>query len=90
MSRIIKNILIRGLSDQDREMIGVIMKETGCYQASKAVIKASYSFIRLSALMKRQTARIEKLEAENHILRRNTALIIEATKKMETVVVLSK
>ncbi|MCD7850452.1 MAG: hypothetical protein LUH63_12425 [Parabacteroides sp.] len=79
------NILIRGLSDQDREMLQTVMQETGCRQASKAVMKASYSFIRSAALIKRQGDRIRELEAENYILRRNAMQIIESTKKLDLV-----
>lgn len=52
MSREIKNILIRDLTDQDNETLRAIMKETGCFQASKAIMRAAYSFLRMSALAK--------------------------------------
>lgn len=88
MSRQISNILIRDLTTEDNETIRTVMQETGCFQASKAVMKAAYSFVRTSALLKQQAARIKELEAENHILRRNTTIIVEAARKLD--VVLSK
>lgn len=80
-----ENILIRGLSDQDREMLEQVMQETGCRQASKAVLKAAYSFVRSAALIKQQGNRIRELEAENHVLRRNATLIVECSKKIDLV-----
>lgn len=90
MSRQISNILIRDLTAEDNETIQTVMQETGCFQASKAVMKAAYSFVRMTGLVKQQAIRIKELEAENHILRRNATLVIEATRKMESVIVLSK
>lgn len=80
-----ENILIRNLSDQDREMLNQVMQETGCRQASKAVLKAAYSFVRSATLIKRQGDRIKDLEAENYILRRNVTQIVEYSKKLDLV-----
>ena len=80
-----ENILIRNLSDQDREMLNQVMQETGCRQASKAVLKAAYSFVRSATLIKRQGDRIKDLEAENYILRRNATQIVEYSKKLDLV-----
>lgn len=88
MSRQISNILIRDLTAEDNETIRTVMQETGCFQASKAVMKAAYSFIRMSSLVKQQAARIKELEADNHVLRRNAAIIVDASRKLD--VVLSK
>ena len=80
-----ENILIRNLSDQDREMLNQVMQETGFRQASKAVLKGAYSFVRSAALIKRQGDRIRELEAENYILRRNATQIVEYSKKLDLV-----
>lgn len=88
MSRQISNILIRDLTAEDNETIRTVMQETGCFQASKAVMKAAYSFVRMSGLVKQQATRIKELEAENHVFRRNSAIIVEASRKLD--VVLSK
>lgn len=85
MSREIKNILIRDLTDQDNETLRTIMKETGCFQASKAIMRAAYSFLRMSAITKQQGDRIRELEAENHVLRRNATQIVEYSKKLDLV-----
>lgn len=88
MGRTLKNILIRDLTAEDNETIRTVMQETGCFQASKAVMKAAYSFVRMSALTRGQASRIKELEAENHIFRRNAAIIVEASRKLD--VLLSK
>lgn len=88
MPRQISNILIRDLTTEDNETIRTVMQETGCFQASKAVMKAAHSFVRMSALVKQQAARIKELEAENHVFRRNSQIIVDAARKLD--VVLSK
>ena len=85
MGRMLKNILIRDLTDQDNETLRAIMKETSCFQASKAIMRAAYSFLRMSALAKQQGERIKELEAENHVLRRNATQIVEYSKKLDLV-----
>lgn len=83
MSRTIKNVLIRDLTEEDNKTISILMKETGCFQASKAIMKTAYSFIRMSVIAKHQAARIKELEAENYLLRRNATLIVESAKKLD-------
>lgn len=88
MSRTIKNILIRGLTEEDNRIIREIMRETGCFQASKAVMCMAHSYLRLAMIIKRQAERLQALELENHRLRSNATQIVEAVKKLD--VVLSK
>lgn len=85
MVRRLSNILIRDLTDQDNETIRQIMTDTGCFQASKALMRCAYAYLRLSEIMKHQAARIRDLEAENHRLRSNSTLIVEAVKKLDAV-----
>lgn len=82
MPRTLKNILIRDLTDEDNRVIREIMRETGCFQASKAVMRMAHSYLRMAGITKRQAERIRELEAENHALRRNATLIVEATRKL--------
>ena len=81
----IKNVLIRGLTAEDNQTIRAVMQETGCYQASKALLRTAYAYLRLVALSHRQTARIRQLEAENLVLRQSTAAIVEAVRKVNKV-----
>lgn len=81
--KLIKNILIRDLSEKDQEALSSVMNETGCRQASKAVMRAVYSFLRSQVLIRQQTDRIKELEAENHILRQNLTLITTAVKSLD-------
>lgn len=87
---LIKNIIIRDLTAADNEIINLLKKETGCRQASKAVMRAVHSFTRSSAIIRKQANRIKELESENYVVKRNAVLIIEATKNLEKVLVLSK
>lgn len=88
MSGRISNILIRDLTDEDNRVIREIKRETGCFQASKAIMRMAHSYLRMVTVAKRQAERIRELELENHRLRSNAALIVESVKKLD--VVLSK
>ena len=79
-----KNVIIRGLTDEDRAAIDIVIADTGYRQASKAIMRAVHSFARLSLTTRNQAIRIKELEAENNILLQNDCLIVEANKKLET------
>ena len=81
----IKNVLIRGLTAEDNQTIRAVMQETGCYQASKALLRTAYAYLRLVALSHRQTARIKQLEVENRTLRKSTAAIVEAVRQVKKI-----
>lgn len=85
MGRKLKNILIRDLTDQDNETLRAIMADTGCYQASKALMRCAYSYLRMSEITKHQAIRIRDLELENHRLRSNVVLLAEVVKKNDLV-----
>lgn len=85
MARKLSNVLIRDLTDQDNETIRAIMNDTGCFQASKALMQCAYSYLRMSAITKHQATRIRDLELENHRLRSNATLIVESMKKLDLV-----
>lgn len=85
MTKQIKNVLIRDLTAEDNQTIQAVMRETGCYQASKALLRTAYAYLRLVAMSHRQTVRIKQLEAENWVLRQSTAAIVEAVRKIEKV-----
>lgn len=85
MCRKISNILIRDLTDEDNKAIRAIMDDTGCYQASKALMRCAYSYLRMQEITKKHAARIRDLELENHRLRSNAALLAEVVKKNDLV-----
>ena len=61
----IKNVLIRNLTDDDREAIQTAIKETGYKQASKAMLAVCKGYSRMVKLYK------ETIEERNW--RRNTS-----------------
>lgn len=85
MSRTIRNILIRGLTEEDNLVIREIMRDTGCFQASKAIMRMAYSYLRMPSIIKRQADQIRGLEAENSRLRSNAQYITEAIKRLDEV-----
>lgn len=80
--RQIKNVLIRNLTNEDRQVITAILSETGCRQASKALLKAAYSFLRILGIVKRQEEKIQALEKENKSLRASFELMAEANREI--------
>ena len=71
MTKSIKTVLIHNLNAEDNQTIRAVMQETGCYQASKALLRTAYAYLRLVALSRQQLARIKQLEAENRTLRQS-------------------
>lgn len=67
-------------------MLQEIKKETGCQQASKALLQTGYAFLRLIATNGWQRSRIAALEAENRRLRQSAAAIVEAVGNIESVI----
>lgn len=81
----INNILIRGLSDSDREALKFLMNQVKLFQASKAVMRAVHAFQRNEEVIRRQAERIRDLECQNHILRSNSAQIAKSVGKINEV-----
>ena len=84
--RKIQNILIRKLNDADREVIDKVKKETGCYQASKALLTMCYSYFRLLQMHRKSIDRVAELEKENKKLKELTDNIISSTKGLLLIV----
>lgn len=81
----INNILIRSLSDRDRDALLYLMNEVKLHQASKAVMQAVHAFQRNTQVIRKQAERIRDLECQNHILRSNSEQIIKSVGKIEDV-----
>lgn len=65
----ISNILIRNVSEEDREALRRVMQETGVNQASKAVMQAVHAFGRNASVIKLKDERIRSLERQVSILK---------------------
>ncbi len=81
----INNILIRSLSDSDREDLLYLMDQVKLYQASKAVMQAVHAFRRNTQVIRKQAERIRDLECHNQILRRNSEQIVKSVGKIKDV-----
>ena len=68
-SDILTALTVRIYNDEERQAIRTAMKETGCRQASRALIKMCMAFSRLADLVKSQSLELKKLQAENKKLR---------------------
>lgn len=64
----IKNVLIRNLTDDDREAIQTAIRETGYKQASKAMLAVCKGYSRIVKLYK------EMMEERNHLKKENERL----------------
>lgn len=79
-------VLIRNLTAEDNRMLQGIKKETGCQQASKALLQTGHAYLRLVTVNGWQRSRIAALEAENRKLRQSAAAIVEAIGNIESVI----
>ncbi len=65
----IKNVLIRNLTDDDREAIQTAIRETGYKQASKAMLAVCKGYSRIVKLYKEMMEERNQLKKENERLR---------------------
>ena len=73
-------LTVRLYNDEERQAIRTAMKETGCRQASRALIKMCTAFGRLAGLVKSQSVELKRLQTENQRLRK----CLETIRKAQT------
>lgn len=78
-------LTVRLYSEEERQAVKIAMKETGCRQASRALIKMCLAFSRLAGLVKSQSAELKRLQAENVRLRKCMAVIRQAQTEADRV-----
>ena len=79
-------VLIRNLTAEDNRMLQEIKKETGCQQASKALLQTGYAYLRLMIVNRSQREKITVLETENRKLRQSADAILKAVGNIESVI----
>lgn len=81
-----KFVLIRNLTAEDNRMLQGIKQETGCRQASKALLRAGHDYLRILATNGLQKKKMAMLEEENRKLHQSLKVILQAIKEMESVI----
>lgn len=71
-------LTVRLYNDGEREAVRIAMRETGCRQASRALVRLCVAFGRLVEQSKRQSRELKRLQEENARLRGCMALIRKA------------
>lgn len=61
----LKNVIIRNLTDRQREDIKTAMKETGMATASKALLAVCAGYSRMVSLYRGNQKEVERLRTEN-------------------------
>lgn len=79
-------VLIRNLTEEDNKMLQEIKRETGCQQASKALLQTGYAYLRLMIVNRSQREKITVLETENRKLRQSADAILKAVGNIESVI----
>lgn len=68
---------------KNRDMIAFVKRETGCNQASKALMQAGYAFCQRQNMIGAQAKMIRKLEEEIAFYRKNANIVAECLRKMD-------
>ena len=63
-----RTITVRISTDEEREILQRIVRETGCKQVSKALLRTADGYCRMFELMKSQMEEIKRLKIENQRL----------------------
>lgn len=76
-------LTIRVKTEEERECIRTAIRETGCRQASKALLRCCAAFQRLAGQCRSQQKTIERLRAENAKLKAFVATVTAASRQAE-------
>ena len=79
-----KTITIRISSKKEKEILKEIVKETGCKQVSKALMRTAEGYERMCKLVKSQMEENTALRAELNMYRKYADIIINTGKAMQT------
>ena len=79
-------VLIRNLTEEDNKMLQEIKRDTGCQQATKALLQTGYAYLRLMIVNRSQREKITVLETENRKLRQSADAILKAVGNIESVI----
>ena len=79
----IKNVLIRNLTDDDREAIQTAIKETGYKQASKAMLAVCKGYSRMAKLYKETMEERNRLKKENERMRKAMKTILSIQDELQ-------
>lgn len=79
----IKNVLIRNLTDDDREAIQTAIRETGYKQASKAMLAVCKGYSRMVKLYKETIEERNRLKKENEKLKKSIKIILSIQDELQ-------
>lgn len=78
-----KTITIRISTEEEKEILRRIVRETGCRQISKALLRTADGYGRMCELMKSQMEEIKRLKIENQRLQGLADIIINTGMAMK-------
>ena len=81
----IKNVLIRNLSDDDREAIQLAMDETGKHQASQALLPICRGYARVVTQLKKANKENASLKEQNRKLRRCAEIVLNISEELQEI-----
>lgn len=79
-----RTLTVRITSQEERDALKTIVRETGCKQLSKALLRCAEGYVRLCDMTQKQSAEIRRLSLENERLRRYAQIIASASAAMQT------
>ena len=72
----LRNVIIRNLTDEQREDLLLVMQETDNRNASQALLDACRGYARMVRIYRRERQEVEKLRKENTRLRKGLEEIV--------------
>lgn len=81
----LKNIIIRNITDKQREAIEIAKRETGYATASQAVITATCSFSRMVRLTRQLQEENLRLKREIRTMKKCVAQVLETAERISSV-----
>jgi len=79
-----KIITVRITDEKDKQILQRIIKETGCNQMSRALMKTAEGYVRLCELSRKQIEENNRLRRELEMYRKYAEIVINTGKAMQS------
>lgn len=81
----LKCVMLRNLSDEDKEAVQLAIRETGFKQANRAIMTTLKSFTRLVRIVKNLEEENNRLRTENRKMKKCLSTFTEAVRNIDTI-----
>ena len=79
-----KSLTVRNLTEEDKAVIKIIVKETDCKQVSRALLRTAHAYVRLCDVTRKQSEEIALLRKELEMYRQYAEIVRTAGETLKS------